>query len=59
MGGLFVRDGGFLRAVDFHQDEVGGVVVVLQDVEAGDAGFLCRFKHQGFLHCLRIVQRNL
>jgi hypothetical protein len=37
VGGLFVRDGGFLRAVDFHQDEVGGVGVILEDVEAGDA----------------------
>jgi hypothetical protein len=40
VGGLFVRDGGLLRAVDFHQDEVGGVGVVLKDVEAGDARLL-------------------
>lgn len=40
VGGLLVRDGGLLRAVDFHQDEMGGVGVVLEDVEAGDAKWL-------------------
>ena len=40
MGRLLVRDGGLLRAVDLHQDEVGRVVVVLEDVEAGDARLL-------------------
>jgi len=40
VGGLLVRDGGLLRAVDFHQDEVGRVVIVLEDVEAGDARLL-------------------
>ena len=44
---LLVRDGGLLRAVEFHQDEVGGVGVVLEDVETDDAwllhaGSLCR-----------------
>ena len=40
MCSLLVRDRGLLSAVDFHQDEVGGVVAVLQDVEAGDARLL-------------------
>ena len=40
MCSLLVRDRGLLSAVDFHQDEVGGVVVVLKDVEADDARFL-------------------
>lgn len=39
MGGFLVGDGGFLGAVDFDEEEVGGVGVVLEDVEAGDAGF--------------------
>ena len=40
MGGLFVGEGIAGGAVDFNEEEVGGLIVLLEEVEAGDAGLM-------------------
>src|ERR1039458_171902 len=39
VGGLFVRGGGTGIAVDLVEHEAGGIVLLLEEIEAGDAGF--------------------
>jgi hypothetical protein len=40
VGGFFVGGDGGFGAVDFPEFEAGGVVLMLEEVEAGAAGFL-------------------
>jgi hypothetical protein len=40
MPGFLVRGGRFQRAVSLHEDEPGGIILLLQHIELGNAGFL-------------------